>query len=199
MKKFLICLTCAAMLFSVTACKKDNGTVVDTQKQTDAKPETGIKNNGDEIYGQEDEFVTKEFTRENGTVYVKSTRHYNHLGYRITFATDLFDVETGDDYEKFTLKNSDGYIYMKAEAFGNLEETLSKIKDKYTIDTEATATFADVEWNVFLLGEKTQSTEIFVTEKNRIIYTLTVVQPTNDSNALYSQAIEDAIFSIEFQ
>ncbi len=197
MKRFLLCLLCIVMVFSVTACKKANEADLEPPLEKIEPPV--VTNPEDMVWGQEDEFITKEFDRGNGKVYVKSTVHYNHLGYRNTFQTDMFTVETGEDYEKFSVNNTDGYFTVKAKAFGNLDETLAEVKKNNKIETEASIWIGETEGYAYLLKDTDQHTEIFVLEKNRIVYTITVVQPTEDPDEVYKQAIDDAIFSIEFK
>ena len=197
MKRFLLCLLCIVMVFLVTACKKANEADLEPPLEKIEPPV--VTNPEDMVWGQEDEFITKEFDRGNGKVYVKSTVHYNHLGYRNTFQTDMFTVETGEDYEKFSVNNTDGYFTVKAKAFGNLDETLAEVKKNNKIETEASIMIDETEGYAYLLKDKEQKTEIFVLEKNRIVYTITVVQPSEDPDEVYKQAIDDAIFSIEFK
>lgn len=197
MKRFLLCIICIILIFSLAACKKANETSPQTSAEKNELPV--VTKPDDMVWGQEDEVITKEFDRGNGKVYVKSTVHYNHLGYRNTFQTDMFTVETGEDYEKFSVNNTDGYFIVKAKAFGNLDETLTEVKKNNKIETEASVIIGETEGDAYLLKDTDQHTEIFVLEKNRIVYTITVVQPSEDPDEIYKQAIDDAIFSIEFK
>ena len=197
MKRFLLCLICIAMLFTLTACKKENQANLQPPLEEIEPPV--VTNPEDMVWGQEDEFIVREFESDSGKVYVKSTVHYNHLGYRNTFQTDLFSVETGEDYEKFSVNNTDGFFIVKAKAFGNLDETLAEIKKNNKIETEASIYIDETEGYAYLLKDTDQHTEIFALEKNRIVYTITVVQPTEDPDEIYKKSIDDAIFSIEFK
>ncbi len=197
MKRLLLYLICIIMLFSLTACKKANETNLQPPLE-DIEPPV-VTDPKDMVWGQEDEFIVKEFESDTGKVYVKSTVHYNHLGYRNTFQTDLFTVETGEDYEKFSVNNTDGYFIVKAKAFGNLDETLAEVKKNNKIETEASVLIDETEGYAYLLKDTDQQTEIFVLEKNRIVYTITIVKPSEDPDGIYAKSIDDAIFSIEFK
>lgn len=192
MNKVLSILICLALCVSLTACGKDS-----TNTEPDKNASVTSTEKSDESRFAEDEEITTELKRENGTVYVKSTKHKNHLGYQIIYASDLFTVESGSDFERYNINNTDGYLLMETKPFEKPESVIEKIKSQYTIDTEAETVINGHDWSVFLTSIDEHTAELFVAYQNGTVYTLTVVYPTEDID-LIEPSINDAIFSIVF-
>lgn len=144
-----------------------------------------------------DETYQKEILREGDKYIVNMTKHPTEYGYTITYETDRYTLEKGNNYERLVGEGRDTYLNIDVLIGRSKEEITEIIEQQYSLISGGTINIDGVEATAYEMLEEDIVKKIYVAETNGKVYVITSSYLAEGEEG-YGAGMNDAVNSIVF-
>ena len=156
---------------------------------------TGCQYSNDAV--MKDEVFQKQILREGDTYVVNMTRHPTEYGYTITYETDRFTLEKGNNYERLVGEGKDTYLSIDVLPGRSKKEITDIIEQQYSVISGGSVLIDNIEATAYEMLNDDITKKIYVLERNNTVYVITSSYLSEGEEG-YGACMNDAVCSIEF-